>query len=263
MTKQKQWLLVIVAIVLSITCDILVGFLISNHVRSSESVYRTALKTTNKQRFNYIVKSQQGNVITHAALHGDPVKFREMNKNRKFMAVHRILEVYTMHTRTYTDSKGNVHTETYWTWDDSGSDTVASKKVRIYGHSYPTKRFSLSDYYQDIDADKIVDHGTGLTGMYYYLNSMERYRYEVIPTTISGSFIANASKGTLAPTKGNTIAVSKQSYKDYLRQHQTNGWQIITILMLMLVAIEALAISYMIYLVRDNERMDKLLDKFF
>ena len=134
MSKRNRWLIVIGLIVVSVLLDIVVGFGLSNKERQHASVYRTALKTTNKDRFNYIVKSRQGKVVSYAKMTGsDPAKFHEMTTKRHFMAVRRTLERYTMHIRTYTDSKGNVHTETYWTWDYAGDDEVHTKKLTIFG----------------------------------------------------------------------------------------------------------------------------------
>lgn len=247
MTKRNKWLIGIGLVVLFVILDIIVGTSTANHARQEESVYRTALKTRDSTRFNYIVKSRQGNVITHTKITGtEPVKFHEMTNKHRFLTVKRVLEIYTMHTRTVTDSKGNTHTETYWTWDYAGSHKVASTKVKIFGHRYDVDRFDLSEFYQSIDADKIIDHGTGLIGKYYYLNGDERYRYEIIPMSVNGSFIANTSKGTLSPTTGNKIEVSKEHYRDYLHHHVNGETRkvITTVVLLVLVEIIFTAVFY-------------------
>lgn len=245
MSKRNRWLIVIGLIVVSVLLDIVVGFGLSNKERQHASVYRMALKTTHKERFNYIVKSQQGKVISYAKMTGsDPVKFHEMTTQRHFMAVRRTLERYTMHTRTYTDSKGNAHTETYWSWDYAGDDEVHSKKLSVFGRQYSANKLNLDRFYKDIDANKLINHGTGLSGSYYYLNGIERYRYEVIPMSIKGSFIADTSKGTLSPIKGNAIKVSKESYKDYLDHNLHEGTTKLIIVEFLLVLAEANVIAY-------------------
>lgn len=224
MSKRNKWLIVIGLIALSILINIAVGAGFANHERQHTSIYRTALKTTDKERFNYIVKSQQGNVVSYAKMTGDkPVKFHEMTTKRRFMAIRRVLEIYTQHTRTETDSKGHTHTETYWSWDYAGSDEMSSKRFTIFGHKYSAAKFNLDSFYRDVDADKLVNHGTGLMGSYYYLNGMERYKYEVIPISIKGSFLADTSKGTLNPVGGKRIDVSKEHYKDYLNHNLYGG----------------------------------------
>lgn len=245
MSKRNRWLIVIGLIVVSVLLDIVVGFGLSNKERQHASVYRTALKTTNKDRFNYIVKSQQGKVVSYAKMTGsDPAKFHEMTTKRQFMAVRRTLERYTMHTRTYTDSKGNTHTETYWTWDYAGDDEVHTKKLTIFGRRYSAAKFNLDCFYKDIDADKLINHGTGLSGGYYYLNGIERYRYEIIPIAVKGSFLADTNKGTLSPVKGKTIKVSKENYKDYLDHNLHDGTTKLLIAEFLLVLAEANVIAY-------------------
>ena len=165
MSERNKWLSIIGLIVLSILIDIAAGVGLANHERQHASIYRTALKTTDKARFNYIVKSQQGKVVSYTKLTGnEPAKFHEMTTKRHFMAVRRTLERYTMHTRTVTDGKGHTHTETYWSWDYAGSDEVHSKQLIIFGHKYNAAKFNLEPFYGDIDADKVINHGTGLTG---------------------------------------------------------------------------------------------------
>lgn len=245
MSTRNRWLILIGLIVASVVLDIAVGFGIANHERGHEILYRTALKTTEPDRFNYIVKSQQGNVVSYAKIAGQQsAKFHEMTTKRHFMAVKRTLERYTMQTRTVSDSKGNTHTETYWTWDYAGSDNTQAKQLRIFGHNYHAAKFNLHPFYRDIDADKLINHDTGFTGSYYYLNGMERYSYEVIPMMIKGSFIADTSKGTLDPVQGKQIKLSKEHYKDYLNHNLYGGKRKVIIVVVLLVLLEIGGCAY-------------------
>lgn len=239
MSTRNRWLALIGLIVLSILVDIVTGARLLNHERQHASIYRTALKTTDKDRFNYIVDSQQGKVVSYTKLTGiKPSKFHEMTTKRHYMAVKRDLERYTMHTRTVTGRKGHTHTVTYWSWDYVGSDEVHSKSLTIFGRNYDADKFDLSAFYDDIDADKLVDHGTGLTGSYYYLNSMERYSYEVVPMSVKGSFITDTSKGTLNPVGSKYIKVSKEHYKDYLNHNLHDGTVKVIAIVVLLVLLE-------------------------
>lgn len=245
MSTRNRWLVLIAMISAAVLIDIAVGAGMANHERQHASIYRTALKTTDKDRFNYIVKSQQGKVVSYTKMTGDkPARFHEMTTKRHFMAVRRTLERYTMHTRTETDSKGHTHTETYWSWDYAGSDEVHTKQLTIFGHKYNAARFNLEAFYDDIDADKVINHSTGLTGAYYYLNGMERYRYEVIPMSVKGSFIADTSKGTLSPIGGKRIEVSKEHYKDYLNHNLHGGTVKVIAVVVLLVLLETGGITY-------------------
>lgn len=254
MSTRNRWLALIAMVAVAILIDIAVGVSMANHERQHTSIYRTALKTTDKDRFNYIVKSQQGNVVSYTKLTGDkPAKFHEMTTKRHFMAVRRTLERYTMHTRTVTDSKGHTHTETYWSWDYAGSDEVHSKQLIIFGHKYNAAKFNLEPFYRDIDADKVINHGTGLTGGYYYLNGMERYSYEVMPMSVKGSFIADTSKGTLSPIGGKRIEVSKEHYKDYLNHNLHGGTVKVIAVVVLLVLLETGGITYFWFYAKELE----------
>lgn len=254
MSERNKWLSIIGLIVLSILIDIAAGVGLANHERQHASIYRTALKTTDKARFNYIVESQQGNVVSYTKLTGDkPAKFHEMTTKRHFMAVRRTLERYTMHTRTVTDSKGHTHTETYWSWDYAGSDEVHSKQLIIFGHKYNATKFNLEPFYGDIDADKVINHGTGLTGSYYYLSGMERYSYEVIPMSVKGSFIADTSKGTLNPVGGKRIEISKEHYKDYLNRNLHGGTVKVIAVVVLLVLLETGGVTYFWFYVKETK----------
>ncbi|MBD8087045.1 hypothetical protein HUK49_03575 [Limosilactobacillus sp. c11Ua_112_M] len=242
MSTRNKWLSLIGLIAAAILVDIIVGVSMANHERQHASVYRTALKTTDRDRFNYIVKSRQGRVISYTKLTGnEPARFNEMTIKRRFIAVKRTLEEYTMHTETTTDSKGNVTTRTYWSWDDAGTDENISKYLTIFGHKYSATKFNLDSFYRDINADKLVNHDAD---EYYYLNGSERYRYEVIPISVKGSFIADTSKGTLNPISGKYIKISKEHYKDYLNHNLNDGKKKVITAVVLLVLIEVIGIVY-------------------
>lgn len=254
MSERNKWLSIIGLVVLSILIDIAAGVGLANHERQHASIYRTALKTTDKAHFNYIVESQQGNVVSYTKLTGDkPAKFHEMTTKRHFMAVRRTLERYTMHTRTVTNSKGHTHTETYWSWDYAGADEIGSRQLIIFDHKYSASKFNLEPFYSDIDADKLINHGTGLMGSYYYLNGMERYKYEVIPMSIKGSFLADTSKGTLNSIGGKRIDVSKENYKDYLNHNLHGGTVKVMALVVLLVLLETGGVTYFWFYVKEME----------
>ncbi|MFQ9706105.1 MAG: hypothetical protein ACLRX6_03320 [Limosilactobacillus pontis] len=223
MDKREKWLLGIFLVTISLAFDIMIAVTINKHYEKTSSTYRTALKTTNRDKFNYIVDSHQGNVITHTKLKADkPVKFPEMKRGTGGLAVKRTLQQYTEHSETTTDSKGHTTTTYYWTWDDVDTDSRYAKNVHMFGRQYKLSIFDVNGYFDSIAAKKITDGDNGLTGAYHYLDSYNRYEYEIIPTTIAGTFIANTSSGTLKPLKDNSkINLSQESYKGYLKDGQS------------------------------------------
>lgn len=241
--NNKKLIAAIVFIVISVVIDIVVCAKVANHNRQQRSMYQTALKTTDKDRFNYIINSQQGNVITNARLTAsEGVKFPEMTNKNKFMYVERTLEEYTMHTTVTTDSKGNIQTTTYWSWDDVRTDKRQTKKVSIYGKQYDASKFNVGRFLQDKSASKITNEKYS---SYYYLDGDRRYRYEVVPIKIKGSFIAKAVNGTLRPIKGKTIKVSDESYRKYLKEKLDPKVGGVVIVATMLIMVEVIVLSYL------------------
>lgn len=249
MHDRDNWLLGIFLVTICILFDVLFVGTIDRHYAKKTEVYRMALKTTDPTRFNYIVDSHQGNVITNTRLKAvKKVKFPEMKTNTGGMAVKRTLEEYTMHETTTTDSKGNTHTSYYWTWDDVKSDWKYAKQITMFGRKYKLNQFEIDGFFNDIDAKQIVGGDNGLSGHYHYISGDDRYRYEIVPTIIRGTFIANTSSGTLKPIKGNSkIAISPEKYKDYLKERQASHTGSVVLIAIMLVTIEVGTICYVLY----------------
>ncbi len=79
-----------------------------------------------------------------------------------------------------------------------------------------------------------------MTGYYHYLDSDTRYRYEVVPTTITGTFIAQAVNNTLKPVKGySNIKVTHKKYKEYLADKQSKYRLVTIVVIIILLLVEA------------------------
>lgn len=256
MNRQEKWFMIIFMVVVVFCLDCLLISGLNNHFDKKAAVYRTALKTTDKDRFNYIIDSRQGNVITSTKLETvQPVKFNEMKSDGKFLAVEKTLEEYTPHTQTTTDSKGNTTTTTYWTWDDQWTKTRYSDQIKMYGRKYKLSKFNVDDYFDHIDANRIVNGDNGLSGYYHYLNGGQRIRYEVIPTTIHGTFIANTDSGTLKPIKDcKKIRISQEQYQNYLKEHESNHHSEIITAAVVIVILELGGLIY-VWTAFDNSDM--------
>ena len=226
LNNKQKWIVSIIVIIVSILVDILVFEGTESHIQKQNSIYRTALKTEDKSRFNYIVDSQQGKVVTHSKItSADPVKFPEMNTKNKYMLVKRTLQEYTPHNETTTDSKGNTHTKTYWTWDDDSTTTRTSKELIIFGRKYKLSKFDVNAYLSNTSAKELIK---GVTTEHYYLSYDRRYEYQIIPSKISASFISDATGGTLKPVNEQKISLVNQSYKEYLKRNlDSKTWLII------------------------------------
>lgn len=248
MHDRDNWLLGIFLVTICILFDAFFIGTMHRQYSKENSVYRTALKTTDSDRFNYIVDSHQGNVITNAKIKAvKPVKFSEMKTGSGGLAVKRTLEEYTMHETTTTDSKGHTTTTYYWTWDDARTDRTYADQITMFGRKYKLNRFDVDSFFDDVDAKKIVNGNNGVSGRYHYISGDDRYRYEIIPTTIRGTFIADASSGTLKPLKGESkIGLSQEKYKEYLKERLSSHRLELALLVTFLVLAEGSAIFYII-----------------
>ena len=160
-----------------------------------QRLYQTAIKTSDKDEFNYAIDSRQGNVLTYGTFTFlDLYKFPEMDK--EFAYVQKTKEEYTekerevcethyrtetqTQTRTEYDADGNAyeveyevevevpyeecHTETYYEWDYVESDTLESKRVKFMEREYNTSQFHFG-FTRSIDASEIIK---GATDRYWY-----------------------------------------------------------------------------------------------
>jgi len=130
MNDYKRVLLVVLGAILLLPVGFAAKGAIDAGGEKNARMYNTAIQATEQDRFNYAIDSHQGKLIGSGEFKPTQlVKFPEMNK--AYAAVDKTKEEYTMHTRevctdTY-DAEGNVtgescHTETYYTWDDAGTE---------------------------------------------------------------------------------------------------------------------------------------------
>ena len=65
MSKRNKYLILITTIIFGVLVDIWIATTLNNHEKQHVNLYRTALKTTDKDRFIYIIDSNQGIVFTN------------------------------------------------------------------------------------------------------------------------------------------------------------------------------------------------------
>lgn len=215
--------------------------------QSGQSVYRKAVQVPKKSDFDYAIETEQGNLITTGELTAiNPVKFPEMNK--AYLAVRKREQIYTLHTRTTTDSKGHTHTEIYHSWDYTGDDKIQVGNIKFKGHRYNFKLFNFYDFFEDIDADEITNTKSGLFGgRYYYASGVRRYSYEIVKNKNNVSFIANASNAGLKPLKNESkIYLEDKSIKNMIADVDESVRTSIVSFYLIFVIVAAL-IEYGIY----------------
>ncbi|MBC2106129.1 hypothetical protein [Listeria booriae] len=203
-----------------------VGFFIYDKVvdaiAADKEVYETALKIKNKDDFDYSIETQQGNIIVEADFKArDTVTFPELKNSYMYIAKKK--EEYTMHTRTYTDDKGNMHTETYWTWDYAGKETKQSKLVKLFERTFPAEQFNLI-HAESLDIQQALKKGYKSKGWnvnYYYTSDDIRYYYEVVPIKFQATFLAKAGEKGLQPSAGGKIGLYEGSMESFIKGVET------------------------------------------
>lgn len=226
MNDVKRIIIVLLGLVVLSLC----ALSIKNHIETegykTQVNYVTAIKTSEKDNFNYAVDSRQGRVLTNGQFTSDKnlAKFDEMNKG--FTYVKRTKEHYTQHTYTTCNSKGSCTTHTYYSWDSVGSDERYADKVTYFGRQYTASIFDYKNMLQRAEAcnvtSKKIEKGwfTAKNGCsdngYYYLDSNDRYYYEIVPTKFTATFITDTYSGTLKPLNQDSIVLENKSIDQVL-----------------------------------------------
>jgi len=190
--------------------------------------YTTAIRAEDKDRFNYAVDSQQGNLLVHGVFKAEDknlVKFPEMTK--AFTFVERVKEHYTRHESCSTDSDGHESCTTYYTWDAVDWEHQSSPELTLYDRQYPAGLFKMDDF-SDRQSCEGITKANAQTGWFsskdgcdngeYYLDSNDRYVYNVVPQSFSATFIANSLHGGLKPVEGNRITLQNKSIDQTMKE---------------------------------------------
>lgn len=211
--------------------------------------YTTAVQASDADHFNYTVDSQQGRVLSNGTFTitpKDSVKFGEMNKSFGF--VRRTEEHYTMHTREVCTSSGKTtqcHTEIYYTWDEVNEEVKESPTIHYFGRSYPIGLFNTGGFINGtncLDFMKAGDDGgffgkkKGCIDSDNYIDDNNRYVYDTMPLTFSGTFLAT-TYGGLKPFNEKSITIQQKSVSKVLHdvgRYQLIGFWVLTVLLIFL-----------------------------
>ena len=246
MNDIKRIIIVILGFVVLSLC----AFSIKGHIETegykTQVNYVTAIKTSEKDDFNYSVDSKQGRVLTNGQFttNKDLAQFDEMTKG--FTYVKRTKEHYTMHTQTYKCGKSTC-TRVYYSWDSVGSDEKYANKITYFDRQYATSTFDFKNMLEKVDACDVTkkDTNTGWfhekhgcskswdTG-YYYLDNNDRYYYEAVPTKFTATFITDTYSGTLKPLNQDSIVLENKSINEVLvdvgKYHLWAFWILVIVL---------------------------------
>lgn len=212
----REILVSIIIVLVVIASGVLLVSTVQNKMEEKNELYYKAVKIDNDmEMFNYAQKTEAGNALSYGEVNAvDLVSLPEINA--EFMYLERAKEEYTMHTRTVTttDSDGKTHTrtETYYSWDYSGSHVVKSKELSIFGNNYSVSKFKLDNLVQMLKVTNglfVKSKGFNkLQGGYVYKDSDTRYYYKYIPENLHGNFLVNFKYKTIEPVDGNRIEIN-------------------------------------------------------
>lgn len=181
---------------------VLISSKISEHQMDKNEIYNKSIKISNKDLFEYGMKTNIGNAFVYGDLEAiDTVGYREVDG--KYMSVTKVKERYTRHTRTVTrtrtvNGKSQSYTvvEVYYTWDAIDRWSEQCKKVKFLD-----VEFNYGDVYipneSHIDTQK-----ESLNIRYVYYGSPVKYT------------------GTLFTSLGNNT-VNKSSFYDNMTIDET------------------------------------------
>ena len=139
----------IIAILLLI--GVLISGSISEGLMDRNEVYNKAVKIENSDMFEYGMRTNVGNAFVYGDLEAvDPVTYPEIGG--EYMHVEKIKEEYRMHTRVVTKTRTvngktqtYTETETYWTWDEVGSEELKSNNVSFLGVTFDSDKINIPD----------------------------------------------------------------------------------------------------------------------
>lgn len=171
--------IIIIAVMLILGLSI--GDKLSNYMMDQNSKYYRAIHVNTTELFQYGLDTSVGNAFIYGDLIAeDTVTYPEIGG--EYLAVEKVKEEYTMHTRTVTDSKGKSHTETYYTWDEMSRDNKESQKVVFLGIEFKTSQFNIPS-------------GDYITTKYESSDVRNKYYgYEIKST---GTIFSNLSNGNI------------------------------------------------------------------
>lgn len=185
---------------------------IHDNIASENEKYFKALKVNNdKDMFDYAIRTDVGDMLSYGSFKANEPVSDHLIKGTYFY-IDKIEEHYTMHTRvvSYKCGKRTCHrTETYWTWDEVGSEEFHTKTFTYLGRDFNYNKigFNNDEYYDTVH-----------TG--YHV----RFKFYIIPTQFNGTLYSKAEDKTI---KNNEL-YDNQKIKDVMneKEHSADNWVI-------------------------------------
>lgn len=186
---KREILASISIIAVMILIGVLISSKISEHHMDKNEIYNKAVKIESTDLFQYGMDTNVGNAFVYGDLKAvDTVTYPEING--EYMYVEKVEEKYTKHIRTVTKTRtvngkaqSYTTTETYWTWDEVGSEDKKCNEVTFCGITFNVDKFDIPSPYH-IDTIKESSH--------------IRYQYYGVGTEFTGTIFTDLRDKTIS-----------------------------------------------------------------
>lgn len=219
----------------------LIGVLISGAIRKNLSdnraKYNKAIKINNdKDQFEYGMRTNVGNAFVYGELKAvDTVSWEHLKG--KYMAITRVQEHYTMHTRQvyHSDGKngGYYTTEVYYTWDEIDRQYKGCKEITFCGVKFSANKIIFPSSY---DKDT------------YRIDTDDRYIFYVVDKKYTGTIFTSLRDKTISD-KSRFYVMNIQETYDYLTSNAP-----LYIFIVMWIILSGIGIGIFYYL--DNDWLE-------
>ena len=173
----------IVAVLILI--GVLISSKISEHQMDENEIYNKAVKIESSDIFEYGMETNVGNAFVYGDLQAvDTVTYPEISG--EYMYIEKVKEEYTMHTHMVTttvNGKPQTRTETYWTWDEVGSEDKKCKEISFCGIVFNSGKFIIpsAEYIETVKESSHV-----------------RYKYYATATSFKGTIFTDLRNNTIS-----------------------------------------------------------------
>ena len=217
-------------IALMLILGLIISGKISERIMDSNEKYNKAIKIEDSELFKYGMSTNVGNAFVYGELKIiDPVTYPEIGG--KYSYVEKVKERYTMHTRTVKRGKRYV-TETYWTWDRVGSESIRSQRVIFLGVKFDYSQFeNLNDTY--ITTIKESSH--------------VRYKYYGSPISATGTIFTSLQDDNI----GNNIKLYEDKNIDETYEYLQSGFGLMFLFWILWLSLTSACVYGFYYL--DND----------
>lgn len=183
---------------------------VDNSTQDKMRVIEVALEAEDKERFDYILKTQQGGFYTDTTLEAiEPVT--TSNLKGEYLSINEVEEHYVSRVETYTDSEGETKTRIVWEWVEWSDDYYTSSKIKLHGNEYDTSSFSIPRH-KYVKTQKI--------------RSDIRVKYYVVDNNQKVAFFADAGENGMSNIYGgryiSLIPTDRNSlYENEMKSHES------------------------------------------